>query len=890
MSGASQPDGGSGRSPRPGSVTLAGAADHGATVTQAGRDIYDIDVHASLSPAARKAARAKPLVVPHPRVPSGRLRGRDEILNRLMAAVDGIRAGHARSDLQVWVLHGMGGCGKTTIALEAAHRAQRAGMRAWWVSLSTPTELEAGLHAVAFAAGADEDELGRGHPADVLWRRLNSAGEPWLLVIDNADDPDLLAADTGRLADGRGWLRPPAEGSGLVVVTSREGGQAQWGTWTHLEPVPPLGEIDGGQVLRDLAPDAGDNYQAQTLCAWLGGLPLALDIAGSYLADADTSLWPQPGTPDTFGAYQAALEEHFETLGIDPAATAEERARRKLTTTWELSLDLLATQGHPLARPLLRLLACFGPAPIPYGALLDVAVLAVSPLFPGADRDGLVKAMEGIVRLGLVNVSSTRSANPSLRRVAVLPPLVRATNRANPDIVAQAVPYQELLLELLERAIAGSEPEDPKSWLLWSVLAAHCLSPLQVPYPALSPYPPERIARLTQPAHLAARYLQAAGFYDQAAAGQREVLRLRRQAVGSSHPDVMSAHQYLALALRDGGRWSEATAQYQEVLALRGKVLGDEHPDTLTSRHGLASMLRREGFLDRAESEYREVLRLRGRVLGNEHPDTLATRQNLALVLKARDQDLAAEAEYLSILAIQRRTLGEDHPQAMATRQSLAVVLQSQGRFDEADSEYKAVLELRRRVLGDQHPDTLTTRHSLAYMLRIWGRHTDAEAEYRAIIALHRATVGDDHPATLGTRHNLAVTFQDQGRLDEAGAEFAAVLECRRRVLGEANRDTLDTRHALAYVFRIRGQHATAEAEYRAIIALQRALVGDDHPVTLGTRHNLAVVLQDQGRLEDAEAEYADVLGIREYLLGADHHDTADTRRNLAQVRALPRP
>jgi tetratricopeptide (TPR) repeat protein len=871
-------------------VALGGAADHGAIVTQAGRDIYDIDVHAALSPAARKAARAKPLVVPHPRVPSERLRGREEILSRLMAAVDGIRAGHDPIGRQVWVLHGMGGCGKTTVALEVAHRAQHTGMRTWWVSLSTSTELEAGLHAVAFAVGADEDELARGHPADVLWRRLNSAGEPWLLVIDNADDPDLLAAETGRLADGRGWLRPPAASSGLVIVTSREGGQAQWGTWSHLEPVPPLGEIDGGQVLRDLAPGAGDNDQAQTLCAWLGGLPLALDIAGSYLADADASLWPQPGTPDTFGAYQAALEEHFETLGIDPAATAEEHARRKLTSTWELSLDLLATQGHPLARPLLRLLACFGPAPIPYGALLDIAVLAASPLFPGASGDGLVKAMEGIVRLGLVNASSTGSTNPGLRRVAILPPLVRATNRAHPDIAAQAVRYQDLLLELLERAIAGSEPEDPKSWLLWSALAAHCGSPLDIPNAALRPYLPERIARLTQPAHLAAKYLQAAGFFDQAATGQREVLRLRRQAAGSSHPDAMSAHQYLALALRDGGRWSEASAQYQEVLALRTMALGDEHPDTLTSRHGLASMLRREGFLDRAESEYREVLQLRGQVLGTEHPDTLATRQNLALVLKARDQDLAAEVEYLSILAIQRRTLGEEHPQAMATRQSLAVVLQSQGRYDEAESGYNMVLELRRRILGDQHPDTLTTRHSLAYMLRIRGRHTEAEAEYQAIIALHRATVGDDHPATLGTRHNLAVTFQDQGRLDEAEAEFVAVLECRRRVLGEENHDTLDTRHALAYVFRIRGRYATAEAEYRAIIALQRALVGDDHPVTLGTRHNLAVVIQDQGRLEEAEAEYAEVLEIRQALLGADHHDTADTRHNLAQVRALPRP
>jgi tetratricopeptide (TPR) repeat protein len=153
----------------------------------------------------------------------------------------------------------------------------------------------------------------------------------------------------------RGWLRSPAVGTGLVIVTSREGAKSQWGSWARLEPVPVLGAADGGQVLCDLAPQAGNGSQAQSLCTWLGGLPLALDLAGSYLADAAASLWPQPGTPDTFDAYQAALENQLDTLGADSSATPEEQARRKLTTTWELSLDLLESRGLSLARPLLRL-------------------------------------------------------------------------------------------------------------------------------------------------------------------------------------------------------------------------------------------------------------------------------------------------------------------------------------------------------------------------------------------------------------------------------------------------------------------------------------------------------------------------------------------------------
>jgi len=865
-----------------------GIASRGGTVKQAGRDLYDIEVHPSaVPPAAAKAAHAKPLVVPQRRIRADRLRGRDGLVHKLTAAIDRIRDGQCPEDGQVWVLHGMGGCGKTTVATEVAHRARDGGIRTWWVSATLAAELEACLHAVAFDVGASEEEFTRGHPADVLWRRLDSSPRPWLLVIDNADDLNLLEGGAGRLADGRGWLRAPATGAGLVLLTSREGAQPRWGSWTHLEAVPALGEIDGAQVLCDLAPQAGSSDQARSLCAWLGGLPLALDLAGSYLADAAASLWPQPGTPDTFDAYQVALEEQFDTLGADPSATPDEQARRKLTTTWELSLDLLASRGLPLARPLLRLISCFAPAPLPYGVLLDIDLLSGSPLFRGTSRDELARTLEGLVRLGLVVTTTTESRDANLRRVALLPPLVRATNRLHPDVQTRSGQYLDLLLALLENVIGHRDPEDPKNWALWNTLAPHCHSALQFAHRFTDTDVPERLVRLSQPAHLAARYLQAAGLYVQAAAGHRDVVRLRRSALGDSHGDTLTARHHLALALRDEGRWAEAHAEYQEVLTLRSQLLGAEHPDTLATRHGLASVLRREGFLDHAQAEYQAVLTMRSQTLGDEHPDTLATRQNLAFVLEVRQQDRAAESEYRSILGIQSRTIGENHPQTIRTRQNLAMILQSQGRLDEADAEYQTVLKLRRHALGEEHPDTLTSRHAAAYMLRLRGRHAAAEAEYRAIIALQRTTMGDEHPAVMGTRHNLAVVLQDQGRLDEAETEYAEVLAIRRRTLGDENPDTLDTRHAAAYVLRLRGHYAAAEAEYRAVIALQRAMAGDEHPTTLGTRHNLAVVLHDQGRLDEAETEYAEVYAIRCRLLGPSHHDTVDTHQNLAVVRAL---
>jgi tetratricopeptide (TPR) repeat protein len=867
-------------------VVQAAVADRASRVVQAGRDLYNLDVRLSdLALVARKAALAQPLVVPQRRVPADRLRGRSDVVAAIMADVGAISTGR-EAGRRVWVLHGMGGCGKTAVAVEVAHRAIGLGIRSWWIGVTLAAELEASLHAVAFDAGADENELGRRHPADVLWDRLNHLDEPWLLVIDNADDPDLLAAGAGRLSDGRGWLRCPRTSAGMVLVTTREGAKPIWGSWVHLEPIPVLGARDGAQVLRDLAPTAGDDSEARALCEWLGGLPLALDLAGSYLADAETDLWPRPGAPTTFGSYQAALATNLDAFSADSSTTAEDDARRKLTTTWEMSLDLLAGRGLPLSRPLLRLLACLGPAPVPYTAFLDAGVLADSPLFAEADAADLTRALDGLVRLGLVNIARTESAEDLLRRTAVLPPLVRATNRAHQDVISHAVQYEDLLTALMERASAGAAPEDPQNWRKWSALAPHCMSLLRLPWPRSSASGTSSAFRISEPAHLAARYLQAAGFYAQASEAHRRVVQYRSEALGQRDPRTLTARHYLALTLRDDGRWDEAAVEYAEVLASRSQLLGDRHPDTLTSRHGFASVLRRQGYLDRAETEYREVFRLRAMVLGAEHPDTLATRLKLAFVLKARDQVAAAEAEYRSVLEIQLATLGELSVDTLDTRLSLAWVLQSQGYIDEAEAECQAVYQQRRIKLGDGHPETLTSRHALAYILRLRGKYPQAEAEYRKIISLQHETLGTEHPAALGARHNLAMVLQDQDRLDEAQQEFADVLAIRARVLGESNPDTLDTRHAAAYILRLRGKYAEAESEYRKTIELQETMVGTDHPTTLGTRHNLAVVLEDQGRLLEAETVYAAVLEAREQTLGHDHHDSASTRHKLTELRS----
>jgi hypothetical protein len=167
------------------------------------------------------------------------------------------------------------------MAAHVAARARSTGVTVWWVSAASTTDLNAGLREVAAHLGADEEELtqawaGQASAVELLWRSLRSFSGRWLLVIDNADEPAMLAAANGAVSEGRGWLRPLISRRGAIIVTSRDGNPETWDRWCHRQPVGMLAGRDGALVLLDRAGHlAGTASEAAALSDRLGGLALA---------------------------------------------------------------------------------------------------------------------------------------------------------------------------------------------------------------------------------------------------------------------------------------------------------------------------------------------------------------------------------------------------------------------------------------------------------------------------------------------------------------------------------------------------------------------------------------------------------------------------------------
>ncbi|MBE2999837.1 ATP-binding protein [Nocardiopsis sp. HNM0947] len=375
--------------------TISRATVHGPLLRA--RDIHD---------AADAPAPGRPEVRLDPPRTTTAVRGRTRLLGELTAAMDaGAPVPH--------VLAGPHGVGTTTVAAALAQRAKADGRRVFWARAG---DVSTGLLEAAVEVGGSPSEAERvrdspQRAARWVWRQLDRAPEPWLLVLDNADRPEEIDPHH-RPGDQVGWLRTSP--AGFVLVTSRVDDPALWAP-ARMHSVAELDSAAAGAALAD---HAGEEALpgAEELAERLGGVPLALTLAGRILA-SHRVLFPDA----------RALCKRLDEDGLEPPDGPLCEGRSLLSGIWDVALDLVSRR-EPKAPALLRLLAVLGSegTPVPLGRL-DPGFLRDEPL-PLNDRPELARTVNALVVHGLVSVDDGGAAI-DLR----LHPLVSETLRAQPE-------------------------------------------------------------------------------------------------------------------------------------------------------------------------------------------------------------------------------------------------------------------------------------------------------------------------------------------------------------------------------------------------------------------------------------------------------------------------
>lgn len=672
------------------------------------------------------------------------LRGRDELIQELIKMLDPAN-GHRRA----CVLYGLGGCGKTSVALELAASALERKMQVWWVSGADQTSLVAGMHAVARQLGAQADQLQHGDAADVVWRHLTNCLERWLLVIDNADNLDLLAPSTDQLRDGTGWIRPPTGTHGFVLATTRDGNRQSLGGWCQFRQVNVLSNSDAAEVLLDLAsPSAGNIETAAKLAKRIGNLPLALHLAGTYLAATGANPWPDRHAPRSFEDYERAI--NARTLDI------VDDTGQNIARIWHISLDLLTRRGKPQARVLLQLLSSMADSPVPYQLMLDPDLLTSSNLFSDLSGSGLWELIQGLAHLGLVDVTGPiNGVDDARKKVSTLSvhPLVRNAAKSYAPPAGRANEYLVTAVALVHRAATDPQLEqtsDPTTWSAWAAITPHAAE-LARAVTSESDIPHATLHKAYDAAGVAAGYLRDSGMYASAEAEFRELLSHSRKRLGDDYPLTLTIHTRLAFVLHYLHLYEAAEVEHRAVLEIQARTLGNDHPDTLHSRNRAAHMLLHLGQYELAEPEIRSVLERQRDILEPEDEHLLLSREDLANVMGALGRYEQAAEEHRAIVATYSRLHGNTDRKTLNARFHLASVLHDLGSYIEAKSEFLTVLESEVQILGEAHPATFDTREEVAHMRYHLGDPDGARAELRMIRDERRQALGDEHPDVLGS-------------------------------------------------------------------------------------------------------------------------------------------
>jgi tetratricopeptide (TPR) repeat protein len=625
-------------------------------------------------------------------------------------------------------IFGLGGVGKTQIALQVSYWARQnmPSYSIFWIPALSKASFEQACTQIVTKLGiskiSDNED-----PMESVQRHLSleSTG-PWLLIVDNMDDMDLLFGSSD-FPGGMSQYLPESE-IGVTLLTTRFREIAVSFANNNviklqdMHPQDAKGLLENSLIKRDTPQDRGETTQ---LLEELNYLPLAITQAAAYINTADISI------SKYLSLLRGKKSDVVRLLGRQfQDSTRYRGSRNAVATTWLISFQQIHKKDEAAAN-ILSFISCIEPKAISLSLLPDLAseeelVHAIGTLCGYAflvERDDASYDMHSLVHLATqVWVREQGFPKQTIERavhhlVAIFPS----------DTYTNRELWQSFLPHSL-RALRESEGQDTQERSELHFKVARCL--------------------------------EADGRFREAVICYEEKCRWDESQYSEEHLSRLASQHALASAYQDNGQIGEAVNLLEHVVAVQERILAEEHPNRLASQHALASAYQADGQIGEAVKLLKYVVTVQERILAEEHPSRLASQHMLGTIYQYNGQIGEAVKLLKHVVVVRETTLAEEHPSRLASQHMLASVYQDNGQIGEAVNLLKHVVAVQERTLAEEHPSRLASQHTLASAYQADGQIGEAVKLLEHVVTVEETTLAEEHPDRLASQHSLATVKQ----------------------------------------------------------------------------------------------------------------------------------
>jgi tetratricopeptide (TPR) repeat protein len=750
----------------------------------------------------------------------------------------------------------------------------------FWVDVDKPSTAERDFTAVA--------EL-LGHSIETIPEALQvlaTTYRSWLLILDNADDPEF---------DYQIYFPPGNHGA--VLMTSRVAECKQYSP-DAFEALEGLGENDSKELLlkaAGLSPESWPSYndQAKEVVGLLGSHILALIQAGAYISQGHCQLHQYPKV------YQ---RQRQRLLKYRPKQ-AQSRYR-DVYATFEASADVLEQSRSESAEDALRLLEIL--------SMLDSGVLPLQ-MFE--------EAWKGCKEISQASEEATDIDEFTQHHVSQLPSfMVLEDDKWDPFRLTEASSllvslslitrqdldsYLGLSMHPLTHAWAKDRQDSERQGVAWIAvgcilgfsrsntrmwqeqerrLLPHILSYLDIEVKKafgfaskavvtplvlkcgealLNMRQDSRLGRLIQDTflelgqtltepleeflplyELQARSLMDLGKNKEAVALLEQVVKIRETTQAETHPDRLNLQHVLAIAYQANGQVVEAVALLEQVVKIRETTQAETHPDRLNLQHALAMAYQANGQVVEAVALLEQVVKIRETTQAETYPDRLASQHALAMAYHANGQVVEAVALLEQVVKIRETTQAETHPDRLASQHVLATAYQANGQVVEAVALLEQVVKIRETTQAETHPDRLVSQYALATAYHANGQVVEAVALLEQVVKIQETTQAETHPDRLASQYALAIAYHANGQVVEAVALLEQVVKIQQTTQAETHPDRLVSQYTLATAYHANGQVVEAVALLEQVVKIERLKLPTSHPSRVASENALSYFLQ----------------------------------------------